>query len=97
MFNDVLLSIFTGSCFACGISLPLCFIIAQIPKQKKNHGTQFFQIDAAGLFFSTVRRALFLVHACPVPTSWLSFTFDIGGKLKLPSLGNMFMSFSKGV
>ena len=46
-----LLSIFTGSCFACGISLPLCFIIAQIPKQKKTHGTQFFQIDAAGLFF----------------------------------------------
>ena len=45
-----LLSIFTGSCFACGISLPLCFIIAQVPK-KKTHGTQFFQIDAAGLFF----------------------------------------------
>ena len=44
------LSIFTGSCFACGISLPLCFIIAQVPKQKKTHGTQFFQIDAAGLF-----------------------------------------------
>ena len=66
-----LLSIFTGSCFACGISLPLCFIIAQIPKQKKTHGTQFFQIDAAGLFFPTVRRALFLVHACPVHTSWL--------------------------
>ena len=43
-------SIFTGSCFACGISLPLCFIIAQVPKQKKTHGTQFFQIDAAGLF-----------------------------------------------
>ena len=44
------LSIFTGSCFACGISLPLCFIIAQVSKQKKTHGTQFFQIDAAGLF-----------------------------------------------
>ena len=44
------LSIFTGSCFACGISLPLCFIIAQVPKQKKTHGTQFFQIDAAGFF-----------------------------------------------
>ena len=29
-------SIFTGSFFACGISLPLCFIIAQVPKQKKN-------------------------------------------------------------
>ena len=29
-----LLSIFTGSCFACGISLPLCFIIAQVPKKK---------------------------------------------------------------
>ena len=37
--------------FACGISLPLCFIIAQVPKQKETHGTQFFQIDAAGLFF----------------------------------------------
>jgi hypothetical protein len=96
MFNDFLLSIFTGSCFACGISLPLCFIIVQVPKQK-THGTQFFQIDAAGLFFPTVRRALFLVHACPEPTSWLSFTFDIEGKLKLPSLGNMFISFSKGV
>ena len=64
------LSTFTGSCFACGISLPLCFIIAQVPKQKKTHGTQFFKIDAAGLFFPTVRRALFLVHACPVLTSW---------------------------
>ena len=30
------LSIFTGSCFACGISLTLCFIIAQVPKQEKN-------------------------------------------------------------
>ena len=70
-FEASKVSIFTGSCFACGISLPLCFIIAQVPKQKKTHGTQFFQIDAAGLFFPTVRRALFLVHACPVPTSWL--------------------------
>ena len=48
MFTMVLVSIFTGSCFACGISFPLCFIIAQVPKQKKTHGTQFFQIDAAG-------------------------------------------------
>ena len=48
--KGLVLSIFTGSCFACGISLPLCFIIAQVPKQKKTHGTQFFQIDAAGLF-----------------------------------------------
>ena len=49
-YNISSVSIFTGSCFACGISLPLCFIIAQVPKQKKTHGTQFFQIDAAGLF-----------------------------------------------
>ena len=64
------LSIFTGSCFACGISLPLCFIIAQVPKQKKHMEPSSSKLMLL-VFFPTVRRALFLVHACPVLTSWL--------------------------
>ena len=65
------LSIFTGSCFACGISLPLCFIIAQVPKQKKNTWNPVLPNWCCWPFFPTVRRALFLVHACPVLASWL--------------------------
>ena len=72
-FEAFELSIFTGSCFACGISLPLCFIIAQVPKQKKNTWNPVLRKRCCWPFFPTVRCALFLVHACPVPTSWLNY------------------------
>ena len=62
---------FHRSLFCLRYKFALVFYYCASSKTEKKHGTQFFQIDAAGLFFPTVRRALFLVHACPVLTSWL--------------------------